>query len=67
MVRAAQNEIYFETDIPLHAVMARLEAVTREEIQQLAQVLFTADQTMLTLLGPVEAAQDELERCLAAS
>ncbi|MFO7709386.1 MAG: pitrilysin family protein [Desulfobacterales bacterium] len=64
MVRAAQNEIHFEADIPLHEVIARLEAVTREEIQQLAQALFCANPAMLTLLGPVETPQDVLERCL---
>jgi predicted Zn-dependent peptidase len=45
-------------------VIARLEAVTCEEIQHLAQSLFRADQTMLTLLGPVKTAKDELKRCL---
>jgi predicted Zn-dependent peptidase len=64
MVRAAQNEIHFEADIPLDEVIARLEAVTCEEIQHLAQSLFRADQTMLTLLGPVKTAKDELKRCL---
>jgi predicted Zn-dependent peptidase len=64
MVRAAQNEILFEADIPLEEVIARLESVTQEEIQQLAQSLFRADRTMLTLLGPVDTPKAVFETCL---
>jgi predicted Zn-dependent peptidase len=53
MVRAAQNEIYFERDIPLAEVISRLESVTPAQIQELARALFRPDQTVLTLLGQV--------------
>ncbi len=64
MVRAAQNEIYFEADIPLDEVITRLESVTPEEIQELARALFRPDQRMLTLLGPVAVPPETLENCL---
>ena len=64
MVRVAQNEILLEADIPLEEVIARLGAVTREEIQQLAQSLFRADRTMLTLLGPVDTPKAVFENGL---
>ena len=64
MVRAAQNEIHFEADIPLPTVIEQIESVTREEIQQLAQELFRKDQIMLTLLGPSPTPKDAFENCL---
>jgi predicted Zn-dependent peptidase len=64
MVRAAQNEIHFEADIPLPTVIEQIESVTREEIQQLAQELFRKDQIMLTLLGPAPTPKDAFENCL---
>ncbi|MCU0560612.1 MAG: insulinase family protein [Desulfobacterales bacterium] len=67
MMRVAQNELFFEADIPLEEVIACLESVTREEIQQLAQSLLGAGRTMLTLLGPVDAPQAVFENCLVPS
>ncbi len=64
MVRAAQNEIYFEADIPLDEVITRLESVTPEEVRELARALFRPDQRMLTLLGPVAVPPETLEYCL---
>jgi predicted Zn-dependent peptidase len=64
MMRAAQNEIYFEADISLDEVISRLESVTAEEIQELARTLFRPDQTMLTLLGPVKDRPERFEACL---
>ena len=64
MVRAAQNEIYFEADVSLDEVISRLESVTPEEIQELARTLLRPDQTMLTLLGPVKARPETFDGCL---
>jgi predicted Zn-dependent peptidase len=64
MVRAAQNEIHFEADIPLPTVIEHFASVTREDIQQLAQALFQKDQMMLTLLGPAATPKDTFENCL---
>lgn len=53
MVRLAQNEIHFSKFITMDEVMARVEAVTPEDILQLAQTLFVPDSLALTFLGPV--------------
>ncbi len=58
MVRLAQNEIHFKDYIPLEQVIEQIEAVTADDIQSLAQVLFKTAQTSLTILGPVEENSD---------
>jgi predicted Zn-dependent peptidase len=55
MVRLAQNEIHFNTHIPLSDVIKQVESVCVDEIQDLARQLFEPEQMALTLLGPVEA------------
>jgi predicted Zn-dependent peptidase len=64
MVRAAQNEIHFGTDIPLETVIERIESTTCEELQQLASDLFHRDRMALTLLGPVDKRKETFENCL---
>jgi len=54
MVRLAQNEIHFGAYIPVEQVVEKIEAVTPEAIQALAQKLFHADFKSMTLLGPVD-------------
>ncbi len=58
MVRLAQNEIHFDEYIPLESVIESIEAVTPEEIQELALTLFKTEQSGLTLLGQVDDATD---------
>jgi predicted Zn-dependent peptidase len=58
MVRLAQNEIYFGKYIPLRTVIDKVEAVTVDDIQELARSLFQPQQIALTLLGPVDASED---------
>jgi len=53
MMRLAKNEIYFGHYIPLEEIVTGLLAVTREEIQDLAQELFNPQNWGLALLGPV--------------
>mgnify|MGYP001040951697 CR=1 FL=1 len=67
MVRAAQNEIYFGADIPLAAVIDRIESTTREDLLQLANDLFRRDRMVLTLLGPVDTPKESFEMCLASN
>lgn len=67
MVRAAQNEIYFGTDIPLATVIERIESATREDLLQLANDLFRRDRMVLTLLGPVDAPKKAFETCLTSN
>jgi predicted Zn-dependent peptidase len=54
MVRLAQNEIHFGRHIQLDDVIKNIEAVTPDEIQELAQALFAVEQSSLTVLGPVK-------------
>jgi predicted Zn-dependent peptidase len=67
MVRIAQNEIHFQTDIPLEAVIQHIESVGREDLLQLAGELLRKDRMVLTLLGPVEADPAAFAECLNSS
>jgi predicted Zn-dependent peptidase len=53
MVRMAQNEINFNY-ISIQSVIDNIEAVTLDEIQNLAAALFKPEQASLTLLGTVK-------------
>jgi predicted Zn-dependent peptidase len=64
MVRIAQNEIHFQTDIALETVIERIESVRPEDLLQLAGDLFRPDQMGLTLLGPVDADPAVFAECL---
>jgi predicted Zn-dependent peptidase len=66
MARIAQNELLFERCIPLETILERLQAVSAEDLLGLAQTLFQADQTSLTVLGPpLDAAPEAFRECLA--
>jgi predicted Zn-dependent peptidase len=58
MVRLAQNEIHFNDYIPLESVIERIEAVTTDDIQDLARTLFKAERCGVTLLGQVDDKTD---------
>jgi predicted Zn-dependent peptidase len=64
MVRTAQNEIYFQEDIPLEDVIREIESITREDLLQLADDLFHPERMVLTLLGPVETSKEAFENRL---
>jgi predicted Zn-dependent peptidase len=64
MVRSAQNEIHFGDDIALQAIIEKVEAVTADEIRDLANELFNRNQMTLTSLGPLDADQKEFEDIL---
>jgi predicted Zn-dependent peptidase len=64
MVRSAQNEIHFGDDIALPTIIEKIEAVSANEIQDLANELFNRKQMTLTLLGPLDADQKEFEEIL---
>ncbi|UCD90991.1 MAG: insulinase family protein [Desulfobacterales bacterium] len=53
MVRLAQNETYFREYIPLQKIIDEIDAVTQNDILELAENLFQSDRFSLTLLGPV--------------
>lgn len=54
MVRLAQNEIHFGRAIPLNQVVEKIEAVTAEDIREVAQTLFSDSGPTLCLLGPFD-------------
>jgi len=64
MVRNAQNEIHFGGDIALDTIIEKIEAVTADEILDLANELFNRDQMTLTLLGPVQEEKKKFEAIL---
>ena len=53
MVRLAQNDINFGDYIPISDVVAQIEAVSADDIQDLADQLFDSRRFTLTLLGPL--------------
>jgi len=64
MVRSAQNEIHFGDDIALQSIIEKVEAVTADEIQDLANDLFQRQHMTLTLLGPLDADKKAFEEIL---
>ena len=64
MVRNAQNEIHFGRDIPLQKVIEKVEAVTADDIIELANDLISSPQITLTLLGPVNSDRKAFEEIL---
>jgi predicted Zn-dependent peptidase len=53
MLRLAKNDINFGHYISLKEIIAGVEQVTKEEVQDLAQELFQADTWGMAVLGPV--------------
>jgi predicted Zn-dependent peptidase len=53
MSNLARQELYFGRFYSLDEILASIEAVTREEVQTLAQEFFRPEQISATVLGPV--------------
>ncbi len=53
MSRIARQEIYFGKYLSMDDIIKGVEHVTAEQVQSLAQRLFTADNLSLTILGPL--------------
>jgi len=64
MVRNAQNEMHFGRDIVLQEIIENIEAVTADDILELANELIDPDKMTYTLLGPVDDHRDEIEKIL---
>lgn len=58
MVRLAQNEMHFERQIPLQEVVEKIDAVTAEDIQDIADRLFSNSKASLTVLGQIKDKTD---------
>jgi predicted Zn-dependent peptidase len=53
MSNLARQELYFHRFSSLDEILASIEAVTREQLQSLAQLFFQPDQIAATVLGPL--------------
>jgi predicted Zn-dependent peptidase len=53
MSNLARQELYFHRFSSLDEILASIEAVTREEVQSLAQRFFQTDRIAATVLGPL--------------
>ena len=56
MTRIAKNELYFGKYITLEEVLDSIERVSREDILQLASMIFDPQEIFLAGLGPLEEA-----------
>jgi len=54
MNRLARNEIYFRRDIPLEEIAREIEAVSNEEVIELASSCFKPDRMGLVMLGDLK-------------
>lgn len=63
MTRLARNEILFERDVPLEEVVANIDAVSREDIRNLAGDIFSSDTISLAAMGRVS--EKDITDCLA--
>ena len=64
MVRNAQNEMHFGGDIPLQEIIEKIEAVTADDILELADELIHPDKMTYTLLGPIDEHRSDIESVL---
>lgn len=54
MSNLARQEMYFGRQISLDEIARRVDAVTAEEVQRVAQELFSTNRIALTILGPLD-------------
>jgi predicted Zn-dependent peptidase len=62
MANLARQEMYFHQFFTVEEVIARIEAVTSEQIQGMAQRLFVSDRIAVTLLGRLTGIKLDRER-----
>jgi predicted Zn-dependent peptidase len=62
MSNLARQELYFGKFYSLDEILASIEAVTREEVQALAQEFFRPEQISAAILGPVNGLAVDRER-----
>ena len=66
MVRNAQNEMHFGGDIALEEIIEKIEAVTADDILELADELIDPDKMTYTLLGPIDEHRSGIKSVLPA-
>lgn len=55
MMRMTKNELFHERDIPIDETLAKIEAVTEQQVRDLAARIFAEDAISLTAIGPFSA------------
>jgi len=58
MVRLAQNEMHFQRQVPLKEVVEKIDAVTADDIRDIADKLFSNSKASLTVLGQIKDKTD---------
>jgi predicted Zn-dependent peptidase len=54
MNRLGRNEIYFKKQIPVDTILKNIDAVTMDDIWEMANKYFIKDKLSLTAIGPIE-------------
>jgi predicted Zn-dependent peptidase len=54
MIRLGSSELYFGELITLDAIIAKIDAVTKDEVQEMAEVLFVEDRFATVIFHPNE-------------
>jgi predicted Zn-dependent peptidase len=62
MSNLARQELYFGRFYSLDEILASIEAVTRQEVQSLAQEFFRPERISATVLGPINGFSLERSR-----
>jgi predicted Zn-dependent peptidase len=62
MTNLARQELYFGRFYSLDEILASIDAITREEVQSLAQQFFRPEQIAVTVLGPLNGFTLERDR-----
>jgi predicted Zn-dependent peptidase len=57
MNRLARNEIYFRRDVPLEELSEGIEAVTNDNIVELASAWFRPEKLAMVMLGDLKGRQ----------
>jgi predicted Zn-dependent peptidase len=65
MIRLGRSEFSLGRDLPIDEIVAKVEAVTAQEIQELAQELLREENLGLCVLGPVDEASVAWNRSAA--
>lgn len=65
MSRIARNELCFRRDVPIAQSLARVDAVTNEDVRALAAELFAPESLSVALMGPAEASMVSIEEAAA--
>jgi len=59
MLRMAKQELYHKRDIPIEETLAKINAITNDQIVALAQEVLAENQISVTAIGPEEGIHEE--------